>query len=755
MKSNWLIATALGLFFCGKSEAQAGKYELTIHRTTAPISLDGNLDEPIWQTADLASQFKMNYPADTAFSQWQTEARLAFDDRNLYVAYTCWQKREDYVVQSLRRDYGPGTTDVVNIYLDPTRDGLNAFIFSVSPLNVQREGLISAGKDQSYIWDNKWRSAVRNFDDRWTVEVAIPFKTLRYKLAPVGQPNRWGLQFIRTRMKNFEVSTWSPVPAQFLPSSLAFEGALVWADAPPRPGANVSLIPYATAGFSEDFPRSPALEKLPTERDFTRNIGGDAKIGVTPGLNLDLTFNPDFSQVEVDRQVANVSRFELFFPETRQFFLENADLMGTFGFPSSRPFFSRRVGLARNPATGLYEKVPIVAGARLSGKLTDGLRVGLLNLTTREKEWAPGSVVPGANVTVATLQQRLRGRSTIGGIFVDKEQFLGKLTEAEKAGHQGFNRMAGLEYNLYSDDNKWEGEAYWHRSFSPDKKKEGQTYGLFLGYFGKNLNLLMGHSAVDSNYTADVGYVPRKGIRGFHPGVNLLYWPKSGPVRNCLAGFHGDLNYDWGWDLLDQSIGPFVKVEMNDQTVVEAGAYFNFTRLYDPYDPTGGLIEPGEHPLPVGDYRDRFTYLSVATGNSYDFRGEAQVEAGTYFSGKKYDAAGSISYRIQPVGLVSLDAGWYRIRQPDGLPSADFWLVGPRAEVSFRRDLFLSALFQFNTQENNFNLNARLQWRFRPVSDVFLVYTDNSWSRAEGPNVRFLTPKNRAVVLKVVYWLNV
>lgn len=169
--------------------------------------------------------------------------------------------------------------------------------------------------------------------------------------------------------------------------------------------------------------------------------------------------------------MANLSRFELFFPETRQFFLENRDLFATFGFPNTRPFFSRRIGLAYNPVKEQNEKVSILAGARLSGKLTDNLRVGLLNMQTRQRDWDSTSVQPSANFTVATIQQKVFSRSAISAVFVNKQNSLEKLNDTQRGEWQPWNRVAGLEYNLYSKDNRWEGECYYHRSLSPDPQQ--------------------------------------------------------------------------------------------------------------------------------------------------------------------------------------------------------------------------------------------------------------------------------------------
>ncbi len=755
MKPFFLLCLFFLTLFRLSSQNNANNYQIRVKKATVEINLDGALDEPAWQTgAEKADHFKLSFPNDTAYSPWPTETRMTFDDNNLYVGIVCHQRRADYTVQSLRRDYAGGTTDAVSVMLDPSKDGLNGFIFSVSPLNVQREGLISTGETMSLEWDNKWNSAVQNFDDHWTVEIAIPFKTLRYNVSE-GE-NSWGLQFIRAKVKDFEAGSWAPVPFQFSNTNLSFVGRLIWDTPPPKPGANISLIPYAIGGTSLDYLRDDnSLIVKEKNQDWTGGIGGDAKIGLTPGLNLDLTINPDFSQVEVDRQVANLSRFELFFPETRQFFLENRDLFAMYGFPDTRPFFSRRIGLAYNPITGQNEKVPILAGLRLSGKLTDGLRVGLLNMQTKELHSNSQSVLPAANFSVATLQQKVFSRSTISGVFVNKQNFLGKINNGQEDSFQPWNRVAGLEYNLYSQDNRWEGEAYYHRSFSPDKAQRGSTAAVFLGYRDRNFNANLGYWRVDSTYYAEAGFVPRTGVQGLYPGFGFRLYPQKGwaarHVTNFSFGSSGTLTFGLNGKNTDRDASLYARMSFKDQSEVNAAVFNSFVYLFEAFDPSNA----GNPELPVGSYNNYGARAEYFTGTSSDWQGSTKFVYSGFFNGTIFSNEGFLSYRWQPVGRFSIQYSYNRIRLPKPYASADFWLVGPRVELSFRRDLFLSAFMQYNTQYNNFNLNARVQWRFAPVSDVFLVYTDNAYAE-QIPNspVKVFSPKNKAVVLKVVYWLN-
>ena len=739
----------------GRLVPGAGNEGLLIRKTAGAIRTDGALDEQAWQNAQVAVDFSKQFPVDTGLADTRTEVRMTFDERNLYIAVVCWQARADYTVQSLKRDFPNGTSDGVNILIDPSKDGLNGFLFSLNPLNVQREALVDNGTTLSFEWDNRWTSAVQNHDDRWVAEMAIPFKTLRYNVA--ADDNSWHVNFVRIRLKNWEVSTWRPVPRQYAANNLAFCSRLIWDEPPPASAASISLIPYTTARYGMDYLRHPVSQEVLDKPGRTKfNAGGDAKIGITPSLNLDLTFNPDFSQVEVDRQVANLSRFELFFPERRQFFLENRDLFAMFGFPNSRPFFSRRIGLARNPVTRLNETVPILAGARLSGKLTDAWRIGLLNMQTGRIDWDSSQVLPAANFTVATAQRKIFQRSAISAILVNKTNFLSKLSDTQKSGALPWNRMAGLEFNLYSPDNRWEGEWYYHRSFSPDPNLRGQTLAHFLGYFDRHLNIRTGYLLVDSNYTADAGFVPRTGFQSFFPGVGATFYPESKRLNSCSVGIDGDLTYALDFQATDRDVSAYCTFYFKDQSSLGFALWNAYTYLFADFDPTN-RYEAGTQPLPGSrGYAYSGARFSFTSSTSYNLQGNVQMNAGTYFNGNSFSFLSDLAYRWQPVGTFTLSCSYNRIRLPEPYASADFWLLGPRAELSFSRRLFASAFFQWNTQTNNFNINARMQWRFAPVSDLFLVYTDNSFAEAvPDTRVRFLSPKNRTVVLKVVYWLNV
>jgi Domain of unknown function (DUF5916) len=720
---------------------------------TSAIRVDGRLDESVWQNAQSITDFTQSIPVDTGLSANQTIVRLAFDDTYLYVGAKCFQPRSSYRVESLKRDYQGGTSDVLNIALNPYRDGVNGFIFSINPYGVMREALMDNGSNMSFDWDNKWHGEVENHDDYWTLEMAIPFKTLRYKTTT--ENTGWRVNFVRTTLNPWNVSTWVRVPRPQSPQSLAFSGELKWEQSPPPSRRfNTSLIPYVISKYEVDYLRDTARQTVvskPTQ--FTPNIGGDVKINLTPSLNLDLTINPDFSQVEVDRQVANLSRFELFFPELRQFFQENRDLFAFWGFPNTRPFFSRRIGLAYNPVLKRNQQVPILAGARLSGKINNNLRVGLLNMQTRQVDWSADQVLPAANFTVATLQQKVFARSFLGAVVVNKQNLLSDLTENQKSGIDAYGRNVGLEYNLFSKDNKWEGEWYYHRSLSPNVAKRDHAFAQFLGYTTRRFSVRSGYNHIGKNYTAEAGFVPRPGIQTVFLSGTMSFYPANGFISQVNLNSRLDETFLISGKNTDGSKSMGIELNQRNGGIFNYSASRDFTYLLQDFDPTN-LYEAGTTPLPTGGSFDYLYHsLEYVSSRQNAVFGGLSLDAGKYFNGQKQTLSGDMSYRIQPYGILTMTGTYNRIKLPAPYPSASFYILGPRVELTFTRKLFFNTFFQYNTQANNFNINTRLQWRFAPVSDFFLVYTDNSW--AEGiPNtdLRFFAPKNKAIVAKVTYW---
>ncbi|MCB0847392.1 MAG: carbohydrate binding family 9 domain-containing protein, partial [Bacteroidetes bacterium] len=384
---------------------------LHIRKAKENIQLDGVLDEPAWQEAEVAKNWFLNYPVDTMFAPFQTEARVTFDDEFFYFSLVCYDDSTPDLIHSLRRDFEFLLNDQAGINIGPYNDKLNGFFFSLTPAGVQREGILigggGGGDSFNQYWDNKWYSKVVRHKDKWIAEAAIPFKSIRYKAGL----REWNIIFDRSDKKRNQISSWISTPIQYNTGMFAYSGQLIWLDPPPPPGLNMSFIPYLAGGISKDNSSNPP------ENSSDFQAGFDAKIGLSPSLNLDLAVNPDFSQVEVDQQVINLTRFEFRFPERRQLFLENSDLFSRAGVAAARVFFSRRVGLVRD-STGLYRRIPILYGARVSGSLDQKWRLSVLNAQTKE-QLSIG--LPAQNFTVATVQRNFGAQSSVSVTYVNKQ----------------------------------------------------------------------------------------------------------------------------------------------------------------------------------------------------------------------------------------------------------------------------------------------------------------------------------------------
>ncbi len=716
---------------------------LVIKKAVDKIKMDGILDEATWQEADVAKGFYLAYPVDNDFPTSPTEVKVAFDDNFMYFGVVCYDPTPGrYLVESLRRDWDWRSTENISIYLDPFDDRTNGFNFSLSPYNAQREGLILNSEDISADWDNKWYSKVTNYEDKWVAEIAIPFKTLRYK----ENLTNWNIQFLRNDVKNNERSAWTAVPQQYRTNNLAFAGKLIWQDPPPPPKINVSLIPYVLGQMSKDHEEGTGFEPF-------GKAGFDAKVGVTSALNLDITVNPDFSQVEVDRQIVNLDRFELFFPERRQFFLENSDLFGRTGFPPSRPFFSRRIGIARD-TSGNTVQVPILFGARLSGKLNKDWRIGLMNMQTGEHG---GTVLPGAenvkggynmpgqNYTAAVIQRQLWSRSNISATFINR-QATNYDPEDTTTSTSAFNRVAGFDFNFADKTNTWRANVYLHASIDPEPKKNAFAQGTFIGYQSRHWALRYFHNYIGEGYNAEVGFVPRKGVLNIGTfGSQYIFYPENKRLVTIKPGVRLMFTQIPNDQLGDRTAELNVEFAFINTSVLTAAITQQFTHLFRDFDPT----RTGGVPLPAGSSYTWYTgSLNFTSDGRKAFSFQAGGQYGTYFNGTRLTLNTNAGYKFRPYGSIFVQAIYNDVALPDPYNSTRFWLIGPRLDVTFTDALFLTTFVQYNEQADNVNINARFQWRFAPVSDLFIVYTDNYFPAD-------FSVKNRAIVLKLSYWLNI
>lgn len=727
LKSNYqimkrvLFLPNLLFFFFGilYGQVNTNNYRLPIQKTNEKIKIDGILDEITWKNTALADDFFMITPIDTGKATQLSEARMSFDEENLYISIIFFNTstQGEYVVESLKRDFSFGKNDNFLVAIDPFNNQNTGFVFGLNSYGAQWDGTIFNGRNVDLNWDTKWYSAVQLDEEKWRCEIAIPFKSIRYN----EDISEWGINFSRLDLKASEKSSWAPVPRQFPSITLAYTGSLVWKTPPPKQSRNISLIPYLSNNLS-------SKNKATPNNDF--KVGGDLKYSLTSALNLDVTINPDFSQSEVDQQVTNLDRFELFFPERRQFFLENADLFSNFGYRSIRPFFSRRIGL----------NSPIQAGVRLSGNLDENWRIGLMDIQTRQDEELN---VAAENFGVVTLQRKVFDRSDISAIFVNK-QAIG-LNENQKNASK-YNRNIGLEYNYFSADNFWNGKLLFLKSLSSIASEQGEVFASHIGYQSTRWNWRIQQEYISGDYSAEVGFIPRNNyIKLQATGGYLYYTKKDIPLLSHGPRAGRTYYFDTDFDKKDETQQFDYLFNFKDRSRFTLGIRRQHIELLSDFDPLQTLISK----LASGT-RHQWNSFTI----SYDakpqkrFTYSAEVITGGYYdNGKRNAFLGEFGYRFQPYLELSSLVNYNQIDLPAPWNTNSFWLLGLKSNLTLTNNIFFSNLFQYNEQLGLWNFNSRFQWRYKPASDIFLVFNSNEISVPKVETGWNLT-------LKVNYWIN-
>ena len=715
------------------SEFQKG-YQLNIQPTSAKIKIDGILDEPFWASTEVAKDFKKKYPNDIGEAKRKTEVRFTYDNENIYFGFKVYDSGTA-ISRSLKRDIGYEMSDGVGIMLDPLNKKTNGFFFFLSALNVQSEDQLSLSfQDKpSWSWDTKWFSATKDYGTYWIAEIMIPLKSIRYDPKQL----QWGINFLRADAKSNEYSTWTKVPPIFKGYDLGYMGLLNWPASTPTRKNNIILLPFISGASAEDQENRKSLNN-------TASGGFDAKVALNASLNLDLTVNPDFSQVEVDQQVTNLTRFDIFLPERRGFFLENSDLFSNFGMPFIRPFYSRTIGLDKDG-----NKIPILFGARMSGNLDRATRIGIMNMQTGKQ----GNYA-AENFSAITLQRSVLKRSVIKTYFLNRENSISE-AEAKKNPLDKYGRNAGVTFEYSNTSGTFSSWTDLHKSFKADindddiyastgfmTQSKHWSYITLIGSLGKNYYTDMGFVQGIDNYDAIRDTSIRIGFKNLFNSLSYRLLPEKGPIARMVLQLESfaTLHPDNSINQADNKLG----TDFQFKNASNFGLDFKNTIV--------NLIYPisftGEVPLPAGQYVFNQIQIDYFSDMRKSFGIEGKLNIGQFYNGQVKGIAMGITYRNQPHFNILLSAQFNNIVFPNPYGSTNLVLLQPRIEWNFSTKLFWTTFVQYNTQSNNFNINSRLQYRYKPMSDFYLVYTDNYFTDPLFKN------KNRALIFKFSYWFN-
>lgn len=695
----------------------------TARRTATPPTVDGRLDDPAWQTAEALSGFRQREPREGEPATERTEVRILFDADALYLGVWLYDSDPSGIVHGeTRRDARLDDTDAFLILLDTYRDRQNAFVFGTNPAGIEydgqvtREGTGSPGALQrqqtgsgggfNLNWDGSWRVATSIDARGWYAEFRIPFSTLRYGR---GGRQTWGLNFARHIRRRNEQAYWSPVPRQYSLYRVSEAGALEGIELPARRTATIT--PYVRASTARDSAPSGGIGPARDEVE----LGGDAKLSVTPSLALDLTGNTDFAQVEVDEQQVNLSRFSLFFPEKRPFFLENAGVFAV-GTPETVDlFFSRRIGIDPSGAP-----VPIAGGGRLTGKAA-GLLVGFLDIQTEGVGGGP----PAINYAVARVLRELPNRSRLGAMVVNRGTTEGRDSSNQTYvldGRLGLGEAAALD-------------AYAADTRTPGLNGRDHAVALSGSYTTRDWELEGGYREVGEDFNPEVGFLERAGYRFVH--ARWLRHVRFAGVP-WLRELRPHMSYRGFFDF--SGFNETALLHFDSHVAFANGAFFspaiNWTRegLKQPFEIRPGVI------VPPGTYDNLEAGWRFYTNESAPVSFNGGLDVGGFLSGHRRGGFGTLTARGGATLLAALRVSYSRVELPEGRFEAT--LLGLRVGYAFTPRLYLQSLVQYSNQTETWSGNVRFGWLNTAGTGLFLVY-----NRAERTGA-LAAPLSRAFIVK-------
>ena len=661
-------------------------------RVTGPINLDGRLDEAAWDVASPASDFLQWQPDSGAPASQATEARFLYDDDNLYVGIICFDSAMDQLtVNSITDDFQFGESDNVAVLIDSLNDDRSGFGFVVNPGGGRRDGQVANnGQTGNWDWDGVWDFEITQTGDAWIVEMRIPFKTLRFSNSELQE---WGVNLTRGIRRLNEESMWSPIPVRYRSTRMSLAGTLGGLEGI-RQGQNLKVKPFASSGLTQTRNSDPAITALDTDYDFDGGV--DIKYGLTPSLTLDATYRTDFAQVEVDQQQVNLTRFNLFFPEKREFFLENS---GTFQFgPGGNlvPFFSRRIGLGSdgNP-------IPIVGGGRLTGQVGP-YDVGILTMKTESTDLAPSN-----DYVVGRLKRNLLANSWIGGL----------VTSRNSSAEGDYNRVYGADAHFQFYE-RLEFDSYILQSAEPGVSDKAQARRFQTAWRDDEFIVGAEYNQIQTNFNPEVGFVRRRDMSQY---AGQIAWNPLIESRDSIRNlfFNGTFEYFEN--------GSTEKVETRTQ-ILRMGVQFqnsglidlrvteNFDRLSQAF-----AIRP-DISIPAGDYQTTRYRFSVRSSTSASLGGRVDADWGEFWNGDRKSIGWRLNFRPNYRINLELDYNHNRVALPTGKFTTD--LVGARFTYAFTARAFLNAFVQYNADRHQVSSNIRFNIIHRPLSDLFIVYND-------------------------------
>ena len=665
-------------------------------------NLDGVLDEAVWQKAPLATDFLQRDSSEGDPASEATEVRILYSDTSIYFGILCFDSSPELIRRTeLRRDDPFDNDDSFGILLDTFHDHRNAFVFRINPLGARYDALITdESRDLNVEWDEKWRAQARVNERGWAAEIEIPLKSLRSHNAEL---QTWGLDFERIIRRKNEDTYWSNWSRDYQLHHVSQAGHLTGLQEI-ETGLRLRVKPFVVGGFSQ----RPA-ESGSDFKDESQVGIEDVKLSLTSSVTADLTVNPDFAQTEVDAAQLNLTRFDLFFPEKREFFLEGA---GIFEFGTERPrfgsaapdlfvFFSRRIGLGVDEESGDERDaiIPIFAGAKVTGDVA-GFQFGALNMHTDQK----GSI-PQTNYGVARVKKKLLGRSYVGGILTNKIE----------SGSNHYNRVAGVDANFVLFD-KLLLRGFLTQSDTFDLKGKDLAHQGLLRWETDKFRIELNRTRIDENFNPEIGFVLRKNV--IKKQARATWRPRPG--ISFMRQISLSTGHDWFTnqnDYLESRENDFfIGLDFESGDLLAFSGNSNYELLVEPFQ-----IHPTVT-IPAGSYNFIDYSARVRTYSGRWASGEFEVEGGTFFDGNKLTISSDAVVKFTRNLSLQLEHEYNSVKLPQGSFVAQ--VLNTRINYNFTSKLLTSSAIQYDNVSERFLFNFRFNYIYRPGDDLFIVYND-------------------------------
>ncbi len=651
--------------------------------TSAPI-IDGSLDDAVWQKAVPIKDFKQQEPIAGSQPSFQTEARIVYDDDYFYVGVMCYDNEPDKIIaRELKWDGRIGSDDNVKLLLDTFNDNRSAYWFGTNPLGAQDDALLTGFemKDFNEAWNAVWDVECKILNNGWSAEFRFPFSTFKFYNK---EKQVWGFNIERVIRRKNETVLWTSIGQNLGLIKIAEAGDLVGIENVQR-GNPIYLKPYFTAG----------AQFINGDKKYIHEPGLDVKYGVTETLSLDATVNTDFAQVESDRARINLSRFPLFFPEKREFFLEG---MKTFDFNlggSNNLFYSRRIGLSG----GL--QIPIIVGTKLVGRVGD-FEVGAINMQTAAKDEEPTT-----NYSVARAKYDLFGSSSIGFLFTNK------------LSSKGYNSDIGTDMNFAFNDFLGDQNLIVHAGIAKTDEKDGAKNSwagnFFVDFPNDLIDTYLGYRFIQGGFNPAMGFVSRKSFQQLT--YNLQFSPRInryGIKKVEFEVFESSMYYDNNGNLQSAqfTMSPIgIETESGDQLG------FGIHRTFDKPDEDFEIFNGTQ--ILAGNYWYTTYGVSLRTSSSRNIYGEVNYNRGGYYNGTRNSFSSGLALVANQHITVSGDYSFNQIKINNS--SINTHEIGSRLTYSFSTKFASSIFAQWNNEDNEVNVNYRVNWKPKVGSDFYLV----------------------------------